>query len=165
MEKLYDYNIDDPHRRSSREIVAARLDLAMELDEWCQKLRYSMRVLEYSPDIWERLPLTSWHWSPESSIRWNIILSTYHYFTKLLVNAPVLTMALAESQRFWPRQIYSSMLRESIIQVFRDDFESAKNLQKLVHGMRSHGRLFIEEHALWFLCNYSSTFHPCPMPH
>lgn len=165
MEKLYDFNIDDPHRRSSREIMTARLDLVMELDEWSQKLHYPMTVLEYSPDIWERLPLTSWHWDPESSIRWNIILSTYYYFSKLLVNAPVLTMALAEAQRFWPRHIYSSMLREFFIQVFRDDFESAKNLQKLVHGMNSHGRLFIQEHALWFLCNYSSTFYRFPMPH
>lgn len=165
MEKLYDYNIDDPHRRSPREIIAARLALAMEMDEWCENQYYPMKVLEYSPDIWERLPLTSWHWDSESSIRWNIILSTHYYFNKLLVNAPILTMALAEAQRFWPRQIYSSMLRESIIQVFRDDFESAKNLQKLVRGMHSHGRLFIQEHALWFLCNYSSTFHLCPMPH
>jgi hypothetical protein len=135
--------------------MAARLDLAMQLDEWRQNLKGPMEVIEYHAELWQ--------WHPKDPRRWSIILSTYYYFTKLLVNAPVLTMALVEAQKHWPWDAPSSMLHDCVIQVLRDNLESGKNLQKLVQGMYLDGRPFIQEHALWFLCNYSSTCHRCPM--
>lgn len=155
VEKLYDYNIDGPSQCSPRDVMAARLDLTMQLDEWCQSLEDPMEVIEYCAGLWR--------WHPKDPRRWSVILSTYYYFTKLLINAPVLTMALAEAQKHWPWDIPSSMLHDSVIQVLRDNLKSGKNLQKLVRGICLDGRPFIQENALWFLCNYSSISHRCPM--
>lgn len=154
MEILYDYNIDGLSHHSPRETLTARLDLAMQLDEWCQNLDHSMQVLQH---------FNTTAWSPETleSMRWSIILSIHHYFSFLLINAPVLKMGLAEIQKQWPSDAPSSTLQDATKDVLRSDFEGAKKLQTLIHGLHSFGGPFINSNAIWFLCNYSSMCH-CP---
>lgn len=158
MEILYDYNIDGLSRRSPREVMTARLDLAIQLDEWRQSLGHPMQVLQHLDAI---------VWLPETlhSMRWSLILSTHYHFTCLLINAPVLVMGLTETQKHLPLDAPPSMLQGAIGQVLRGDFEAAKNLQTLVHGLHSLGGLFIDENAIWFLCNYSSMCHCWNLSH
>lgn len=134
--------------------MTARLDLAMQLDEWRQNPDHPIQVLQHFNTV---------VWQPEAleSIRGSIILSAHYYFTLLLINAPVLTMALAETQKHWPLGVPSSMLHESAKQVLRGDFEAAEKLQTLVQGFHSFGGPFIDSNAIWFLCNYSSTSNRC----
>lgn len=129
-----------------------RLDLAMQLDEWRQGLDHSMQVLQQFDTI---------SWLPETlySLRWGLILSTHYYFTCLLINAPVLTIALAETQKHWPLNAPPSTLQDATEHALRGDFEAARNLQNLVHRLHSFGGPFIDENAIWFLCNYSSMCH------
>lgn len=138
--------------------MTARLDLTMQLDEWRQGLDHSMQVLQHSNAI---------SWLPETlhSMRWGLILSIHYYFTCLFINAPVLTIALAESQKHWPLDAPSSTLQDAIEHVLLGDFEAAKNLQTLIHGLHSLGGTFIGENAIWFLCNYSSMCHCWKLPH
>ncbi|KAL2292562.1 hypothetical protein FJTKL_09510 [Diaporthe vaccinii] len=149
VEILYDYNIDGLSHRSPREVMTARLDLAMQLDEWCQNLGHSMQVLQHFNTI---------VWSPETLdlMRWSIILSIHYYFNSLLINAPILTIALAETQKHWPLDAPSSMLQDATKHVLRSDFDAAKKLQTLIHGLHSFGGPFIHSNAVWFLCNYST---------
>lgn len=130
--------------------MTARLDLAMQLDEWRQALDHSIQVLQQFNAI---------SWLPETlhSMRWGLILSIHYYFTFLLINAPVLTIALAEAEKHWPLDAVSSTLQDATEHVLRGDLEAAKNLQTLIHGLHSLGGTFIDENAIWFLCNYSST--------
>lgn len=132
--------------------MTARLDLAMQLDEWCQNLDRSMQILQHFDSI-------VWPLETLDSMRWSIILSIHYYFNFLLVNAPVLTIALAESQPNWPLNAPASTLQDPTKHVLRSDFEVAKKLQSLIHGVHSFGGPFIDSNAIWFLCNYSSTCH------
>lgn len=132
--------------------MTARLDLAMQLDEWCQNLDRSMQILQHFDSI-------VWPSETLDSMRWSIILSIHYYFNFLLVNAPVLTIALAESQPNWPLDAPASTLQDATKHVLRSDFEVAKKLQSLIHGVHSFGGPFIDSNAIWFLCNYSSTCH------
>lgn len=149
MEILYDYNIDGLSHRSARDAMTARLDLAMQLDEWFQNLGDSTQVLQHFNTI---------AWSPETldSMRWSVILSIHYYFNFLLINAPILTIALAETQKPWPLDAPSSTLQGATKHVLRSDFEAAKKLQTLIQGLHSFGGPFIDSNAIWFLCNYSS---------
>lgn len=130
--------------------MTTRLDLAMQLEEWRQNLDDSTRVLQDFSTIM---------WSPGTleSARWGIILSMHYYFTILLIDAPVLTMALTEAARHWPADFPSSMLHQSFNHVLQVDFEAAKNLQTIVQGLHSVVGSFIDCHAIWFFCNYSSS--------
>lgn len=136
--------------------MTARLDLAMQLDEWRHTLDDSMQVLrDFSTILWSPEPL--------ETARWSIILSIHYYFTILLIDAPVLTIALTEAARHWPADFPSSMLHQSFNEVLQVDFEAAKNLRTIVKGLHSLGGPFIDCHAIWFLCNYSSTCHSYSM--
>lgn len=152
MERLYDYNVDGLSQSSPRETVTARLDLAAQLDEWRHSLEHSMQVLQYFDTI---------VWLPETlnSMRWSLVFSTHYYFTCLLINAPILTLALDESQKHWPLDAPSSTIQHVTKDVLRCDFEAAKALQTLIHALHSLGGPFINSHAIWFLCNYSSMCH------
>lgn len=123
----------------------------MQLDEWCQNLGHSIQVLQHFNTI---------VWSSETldSMRWSIILSIHYYFNSLLINAPILTIALTETQKHWPSDAPSSTLQDATKHVLRSDFEAAKKLQSLIHGLHSFGGSFIHSNAVWFLCNYSSMF-------
>lgn len=152
VERLYDYNINGLSQLSTREAVTARLDLAVQLDEWRHSLEHSMQVMQY---------FDTTVWLPETlnSMRWSLILSTHYYFTYLLINAPILTLALAETQKHWPLDAPSSMIQHATKDVLRCDFEAAKALQTLIHALHSLGGPFINSNAIWFLCNYSSMCH------
>lgn len=132
--------------------MTARLDLAIQLDEWRQSLDHPMPILQHFDAI---------VWLPETlhSMRWSLILSTHYYFTCLLSKAPVLVMGLAETQKHLPLDAPPSVLQGAIGQILQGDFEAAKNLQTLIQGLHSLGGLFINENAIWFLCNYSSMCH------
>lgn len=149
---LYEYNIDGLSRRSPREVMTSRLDLAMQLDEWSENLDHSMQVLQYCNTV---------EWLPETldSMRLSIILSLHYYSTLLLINASVLKIALGEAQKHLPSDAPSLTLQDATKHVLRSDFDAAKKLQTLVHGAHSLGGAFIDSNAIWFLCNYSSTFH------
>lgn len=156
VELLYDCNIDGQCRLSSREVMTKRLDLSIQIDEWCRNLDSSMQILQ---DI----NTAVWLLETLESERWSIILSTHYHFTNLLINAPVLTMALAEISRHSesPMGVPTSTLHESAKKVLRDDFESAKRLQNIVQYLCSLEGPFLHCNAIWFICNYSSRFHCC----
>lgn len=146
---LYDYNVNGLSQLLPGEAVTARLDLAVKLDEWRHSIDHSMQVLEhFDTTVW--LPETL------NSMRWSLVLSTHYYFTCLLINAPILTIALTETQKHWPLDAPSSTVHLATKHVLLGDFEAAKSLQTLIHGLHSLGEPFIESNAIWFLCNYSS---------
>lgn len=148
VERLYDYNIDGPSRSSPREIMTARLDLTMELDEWCESLRQNIQVVRPNDPRGEA--------RVSAASRWSIILSVHYYVTKLLINAPILSMALSEGQKLWLGNTSFSMIHKSAEEVLNDDFESAKELQHIIQetaGARIWG---LGESPIWFICNYSS---------
>lgn len=147
VERLYDYNIDGPSRSSPREIMTARLDLTMELDEWCESLRQNIQVVRPNDPRGEA--------RVSAASRWSIILSVHYYVTKLLINAPILSMALSEGQKLWLGNTSFSMIHKSAEEVLNDDFESAKELQHIIQetaGARIWG---LGESPIWFICNYS----------
>lgn len=151
VERLYDYNLDGPSRYLPREIMSARLDLTMQLDEWCESLQQRMQVVQPNDRRGEgRVSAAS---------RWSIILSVHFYLTKLLINAPILSMALAEGQKLWPSSTPFSMIHKSVEEVLKADFESAKELQHIVQGTHGARIWSFGKNPIWFICNYSSKRH------
>ncbi|KAG8163938.1 hypothetical protein KVR01_005856 [Diaporthe batatas] len=147
VEKLYDFNIDGPGRSSPREIMTARLDLTIQLDEWCENLHHTMQVLQPSDPRGEA--------RVSAASRWSIILSVHYYLTKLFINAPILSVALAEGQRLWLSNTPFSVIHKSAEEILHADFESAKELQFIVqetHGARIWA---FGKNPIWFICNYA----------
>jgi hypothetical protein len=127
-------------------VVAQRLEFTQRLAEWRQSSSIAF------PEVISA-QLDSWREAPYVTNRFGILLSIHYHSTALLVNRPLVTRLIAE---IFPNTSSSLPFVGEIAIAIKQDVRSAKELSHLVHCIAHYHPTFIDQNAMWWICNYSS---------
>jgi hypothetical protein len=145
VERLYNHNITTEFATLDT-LIVTRMDLYLQLERWRQAIRTSWTVMSGS-ELQEKSP------HDYDKLRFSILTSIYYYRTLLLINRPLITVALRE----WLVGMASSSnaVDSAVVAILKEDFTAAKELFGVINAIHNYGGAFLHRYTAWWLANYS----------
>jgi hypothetical protein len=147
VERLYNYNITVDFA-SFDCLSIQRTELYLQLERWRQCISTPVAVMsasklqETSRDNYDDLIL-------------GILISIHYHRTLMLINRPVINVVLKDW--LFGTRVYSQVIDEMVVPIFRDDFMAAKELLSIIRTVHTNDSTFLLKYATWWLANYSRT--------
>lgn len=148
IELLYNDNIDIEEPISAQSILAKRLPIHWQLENWRRQLGAKYRIISN-----DELALASAALSDDD--RFRLVLSVHYYRIAILVNGPALVHVLSETLHKLHSSEDCEMLLENVVPVIRNEFSALRDLHKTVSTVLSLDQSFLDSNGVWFLLNYT----------
>lgn len=100
--------------------------------------------------------LASWSAALYDTHRFQVLLSVHYYRTTLLINSPILTSFLINSDPEKNTTNEVTSLLEVNLLAIKKDFTAARELERIVRGLNEAAPGFYDNNAAWWTCNFSS---------
>jgi hypothetical protein len=129
---------------STRIAVAQRLELIDDLEAWRLKCSHTFTIT-MNPEMNG--------WNASGTTPFGTLLTLQYYSTAMLINNHVLTSCISDTDH-WPDSPRSCTDEAAI--AMKHDFLVARSLCNLVGSIAKSNPGFIDQNAIWWICNYSS---------
>lgn len=151
---LYTDNIEPESPTSLQDMLAKRLPLVWELENWRQGLDNSFEIISafgFKRSVQLLQPDT---------LRFQLVLSASYYRVMMLVDAPILVQFLSESVNGHKLQGDSDLMSDHIVPIVKHGFRTARELHHVIKIMSTNDEMFLDQTATWWMCSYTGRLNP-----
>lgn len=126
------------------------IDLSCRLEQWRESVA-PPGIITSNAD------LSAWSPAAFETERYTILLSIFHYRTMMLFHGSLL-MRVLERVTSSGQDASSGVLQDAALSLLKNYLLALKEWLKLIQAIIRHRRSFLNCNAVWWTCNYMSTF-------